>query len=169
MSPNLNIHVDLTICVYIIRQTYFVVVNMFFRRHKFIHSCFRHMVAVRWWVTGYQNTPHPLYNWWSCIPQRIARHINCKKWTTIVICGPYHKNPLYQIRVGYSTSEGPFHWHMLNEIEAWISITFISDGMQLLIQAPTSTASEIRTWMNNYFPLFYLGVITYTCLNPRSV
>ena len=25
---------------------------------------------------------------------------------------------------------------------------------------------EIRAWVSNYFPLFYMVVITYQCLNP---
>ena len=45
--------------------------------------------------------------------------------------------------------------------------------MQLIINAQhqeqfDQTTVEIRTWMSNYIPLFYMFVITYPCPNPDA-
>ena len=37
--------------------------------------------------------------------------------------------------------------------------------MQLIINALTFLAVEIKTWMSNYIPLFHVYVVTYSCLN----
>ena len=46
-------------------------------------------------------------------------------------------------------------------------ISIIFSGMQLLIHALTSI--EVRAWMSNYTPLFYMDMFTYLCPNPDAV